>query len=274
MKFKSILTTVCIFIFTFALCYAGTVKPTGSGKYTVFPYKTAWPLYFDTEKGEIGIYTDANRFVLHGHYLYLFDTNYPSMGNYISHTGGKHVSMADINDSNVGTNQIKDLSVSLGDMNSNSVNSGKIVDTSILSADMNNTVIKVDTVELTNAQLKALQSAPVTLVSAKGTHSIIEVIKCVLVYDHNTTAFAADTNTVVVKYVNGSGTVATSTVTITAWLANSADTVAELIPVGVTAAASLLENRPVVLCSNTSSPITGNGKGRAIIVWRVIPSGL
>ena len=270
MKFKSILLTVCLVVlFVFStLCPAAFWYKT----YPVEP-----PLDCNGRTGEISL-KYSGQFYLSNHTLYMLDTNYPSLGDWISHAGAQ-VDLADMNSSSVGTQQYIDASVSLSDMNSNSVNSSKIVDDTIVSADMSSSVLKVETVTVTGPNILTLYSSPKQLVAAPGTHNVIEFLGAMVFYDYAGAAYGDAAQNMTVKYTNGSGTAVSGTLSGTGFLTATSDRTAKLLPVAVAATASAgVENQPLVFVMDTQDCNDGVGSAaagilRVKIAYRILPSG-
>ena len=137
------------------------------------------------------------------------------------------------------------------------------------------TAIYCTTVTVSNAQCKTLFSAPKVLVAAPGTHNFIDVVSVVLFYDYATAAFNTAGNNITVEYkADASGPTATSAISQTGFLDQTADGVVKLIPVAVAnQVVAAVENQPVVLYCATADPTTGGGVVRVAISYRIMPTG-
>jgi hypothetical protein len=62
-------------------------------------------------------------------------------------------------------------------------------------------------VKLTAAQLDTLNATPVTLIAAPGANKIINVTKVLGFLDYNSAAYAGSSETLAIRYTNGSGAI-------------------------------------------------------------------
>jgi hypothetical protein len=106
---------------------------------------------------------------------------------------------------------------------------------------------------LTSAQVLALFTTPISLVSAPGVGFAILVHRVTGGVDYNSAAYATNT-TQEVRYTNGAGTKVSAD--ITSLVTATAD---KFVSVGgIEAATVLTENAAVVVCNATGNPATGN----------------
>jgi len=122
------------------------------------------------------------------------------------------------------------------------------------------------TLELTNAQILALNATPITAIAAPGAGKVIEIVKVVGVHDYATAAFGgiAEGEDLNLCYTNGSGAVLASLET-TGWL----DATADELAFGLMAKPATLINAAVVAHVNTGEIITGGGTIDLHIWYRV-----
>lgn len=106
---------------------------------------------------------------------------------------------------------------------------------------------------LTSAQVLALFTTPISLVSAPGVWSAILVHRVTGAVDYNSAAYATNT-TQEVRYTNGAGTKVSAD--FAALVTATAD---KFVSVGGIEANNVLtENAAVVVCNATGNPATGN----------------
>jgi len=118
--------------------------------------------------------------------------------------------------------------------------------------------LKTDTVELTNAQIKALRAAPKELVAAPGSDVMIELVSAVLIMDYGTNALTESTDNLVIEY-GTSGTDATAAIETTGFLDQTADQMAIILPTTTaTVAAANVVNRKLQLFNTGDGEIAGN----------------
>ena len=86
----------------------------------------------------------------------------------------------------------------------------------------------LDTVTVSNAEVKTLYSAPKVLVAAPGAHNVIDVVSVVLFYDYATAGFNTASNNITVMYkATAAGAAATGSVSQAGFLDQTVDGVGE-----------------------------------------------
>lgn len=115
-------------------------------------------------------------------------------------------------------------------------------------------VLKFVDVTLTSAQLLAINTTPIEVVAAPGSGKAIVVESVVAFNDFVTAAYSAGTDTLDLKYTNGSG--ATLVSLTNAFLESSADARAA---VHSSTQYALTQNAAVVAYVGTGNPTTGAG---------------
>lgn len=83
--------------------------------------------------------------------------------------------------------------------------------------------IHTDTVELSNADIKALRATPKTLVAAPGADKVVEFISAVLILDYGTNVLTESADNLVIEYAT-SGTDITAAIEATGFIDAAADT--------------------------------------------------
>lgn len=128
----------------------------------------------------------------------------------------------------------------------------------------------VDSVTITAAQLKALNTAPIPLVAAPGAGKALMLLDAVLFMDYATTAYdgiaaGEDLN---IRYTNGSGALL-ATIETTGFLDATADATRYVQPT-TTAAVTPVANAPLVLYMATGDIATGDSPLKVRVRYRII----
>lgn len=125
---------------------------------------------------------------------------------------------------------------------------------------------QVTAISLTSAQIKALNTTPITIVSAQGTDTTIIVDEIILKNTFVTTAYTGS-NALEVRYTNGSGEKVT---------ADFPNTFLNLVATGYSWVKSLatpvisVENSPIVLYVPTANPATGDGTITGLVKYHTV----
>lgn len=133
---------------------------------------------------------------------------------------------------------------------------------------------RVETINITNAQIKLLRAAPKTLVAAKGSNTLIQLVGGVIHLNYGTNVFTESDDNLVVTYTNGSGVAVSQTVEMTAFIDGTADMTTIILPcINPIATAAASFNKPLVLFNSGSGEFGGNAAGdstlRVKIMYRV-----
>ncbi len=133
--------------------------------------------------------------------------------------------------------------------------------------------IEIDYAEiaLTNLEVRAINSAPQTLVAAPGAGYVTEFISAVLILDWVAAAYA-NNGILGVYQTNAAGTVLSDTVALADLLAKVADTIVVLQ--ALSADVTLLANKALVLSAAGGDSITGDSPVRIKIAYRIHATGL
>lgn len=129
---------------------------------------------------------------------------------------------------------------------------------SIQSDDIDETVIQYAEVAITAAEMLALRATPKSLVAAPDAGYILEFVSALFIYDY-TAAFTETDDNIEVKYTDGSGAVASTTLDATGLLDATSDQIRTLKPIvtnltPVTNAALVLHNAGNGEWGGTGSP--------------------
>lgn len=146
----------------------------------------------------------------------------------------------------------------------------------LIKADTNNLVQVGDSpaiVTVTPAQILALNATPITLVPAPGAGIVLDFLGAIAVYDYNSAAYAVDANEdLVIRYTNGSGAIASTTLEATGFLSATSDQIRTFKPI-VTDLAPVA-NSPLVLHMLNGEVIAGNSPLRLTVFFRKVATGL
>lgn len=132
-------------------------------------------------------------------------------------------------------------------------------------------VLRYATVNLTNANVKALRATPIALVAAPGAGKYHEFISAQLQLDYASNVFTESGITLAVKYTDGSGAQVSDAVECTGWIDQAADTFTnaiakkDAIVVGTGAV-----NRALVLHNLGGGEIAGNAGNDGVVKVHVV----
>jgi len=137
--------------------------------------------------------------------------------------------------------------------------------------------IRTDTVQITNAQIKALRATAKTLVAAPGANLILEFMSAVIINNGGTNALTESTANLVVRYTNTTGAIVSETIESTGFIDQTAATISNAIPKmdAIVAAASGV-NKALVLHNVGAGEIAGNAALdvtlTVVISYRIVPT--
>lgn len=136
---------------------------------------------------------------------------------------------------------------------------------------MDSSVIKVDIVNLTNADIKALRASPKTLVAAPGANKSIEMISAVLKLTAGSEALSESTDNMAIRYTNGSGVIVSETIEATGFIDQTANIFTNAIPKkdAIVAATGAL-NQALVLHNIGDSEYGGNASNDATMAVHIV----
>jgi len=123
----------------------------------------------------------------------------------------------------------------------------------------NGSKINYATVELTNAEIKALRGSPKDLVAAPGSGYFLELVSAVLILDYGSNALTESTDDLVIQYDGGQD--ATAAIEMTGFIDQTADTVAVIPAATIAAVASANVANDALELFNTGDGEFGGNAG-------------
>lgn len=158
----------------------------------------------------------------------------------------------------------------------NKITTGMIQDSAVSSAKLDEGLVRLASVDITNAQMLALRSAPQTLVAAPGAGKVIELIYAVICFDY-TAAYTETDDNLLIRFENGSGAAVSETIETTGFLDATADTIMPVVKATSAAIAkTACENKALVLHNAGGDEFGGGNAGNVVrvrVAYRVLPTG-
>lgn len=136
------------------------------------------------------------------------------------------------------------------------------------------TAIRYAQVNVSSAEILALNATPKTLVAAPGAGKVLEFISATAILDYNSAAYAGigSTEDLVIRFTGTSGAIVSTTLETTGFLDQTSDQIrthkaiaTDLVPVA---------NSPLVLHMLNGEVTTGNSPIRYKVAYRVHTTGL
>ena len=157
-------------------------------------------------------------------------------------------------------------SVGTVDIEAGAVSSEKLAAGAVSSEKLAGNTIQYATVEVSSAEILALNATPKTLVAAQGLNKAIELISVVMFLDYNSIPY--ESNGILGVYeADAAGTLVSDTVVLADFLGKEEDTVKFVPP--VTADFSMSVNVPLVLTMATGESTAGNSPVTVKVTYRV-----
>lgn len=117
--------------------------------------------------------------------------------------------------------------------------------------------INVATVQITNAEIKALRATPKDLVAAPGAGKFLEFVGATIILDYGSNVLTESADNLVIQYDGGQD--ATAAIESTGFIDNNADIVAVIVPATIAAIASAsVANDALELFNTGDGEIAGN----------------
>ena len=129
-------------------------------------------------------------------------------------------------------------------------------------------MIRIDTVELSNVNIKALRATPITLVAAPGAANFIEVISAVLILDYGSEVLTESADNLVIEY-NTSGVDITAAIESTGFIDAAADTLKLVYATITDVSAANAVNRAVQLFNTGDGEFAGNASNDTTMTVKI-----
>jgi hypothetical protein len=141
-------------------------------------------------------------------------------------------------------------------MTNDVVMSGDVYASGGIFAGDSTSYLKTDTVEITNAEIKALRATPKTLVAAPGAGYVIQFVYATLIMDYGTNVLTESTDNLVIQH-HTSGIDVSGSIETTGFLDQAADMIL-YVPPASAAMAATVANQALELFNTGDGEIAGN----------------
>lgn len=153
----------------------------------------------------------------------------------------------------------------------------KLDGVTVVTADLN--AIKTATVNLTNAQIKAMRASPVELVAAPGAGNVLEFMGAILILNYGSNVLTESTDNMAVEYNAGTAATASDAIESGSFIDAAADTITTAVPVkDVVDASADIVNKNLALANTGDGEFGGNAGAdtlmTVITTYRVHATGL
>ena len=130
-------------------------------------------------------------------------------------------------------------------------------------------LMKVDTVELINAQIKALRGSPKELVATPGAGKYVEIIRVDLILDYGSEVLTESADNMIIQYAT-SNVAATAAIESTGFIDATADTIYTVLGAGLTGvAASNMANNAIELINSGDGEFGGNASADTAMTVKI-----
>lgn len=148
----------------------------------------------------------------------------------------------------------------------------------VATAQLATNTIQYAEVALTNAEIKALRAAPKTLVAAPGAGKTLEFISAVLYLDYGSNGLTESTDNMVIRYTDGTGTIASQAIESGSFIDATADTMTTALPkIDVASAKTACADKLLCLHNTGDGEFSGNAGAdttmRVKVAYRVHTTG-
>lgn len=129
-------------------------------------------------------------------------------------------------------------------------------------------------VTVSTAEVLALNATPKTLVAAPGAGKLLVFMGAIIALDYNSAAYAgiAAGEDLAIKYTDGSGVIASTTLETTGFLDQTSDQIRTIRPLATDI--TPVANAPLVLHLLTGEITTGNSPLKLTVFYRIVATGL
>jgi hypothetical protein len=133
-------------------------------------------------------------------------------------------------------------------------------------------------VELSNANIKALRGTKKELVASPGADKFLELVSALLILDYGSEALTESVDNMIIQYAT-SGVDASAAIESTGFIDSTADTIALVLPVGLTGVvATNMVNNALELFNTGDGEFAGNASNDTTmtvkITYRIHTAGL
>ena len=139
-------------------------------------------------------------------------------------------------------------------------------------------LLQYATVELSNANLKALNATPKELVAAPGAGKFIEFLGATLILDYGSDVLTESADNLDIEYDDGTGSAVCTTIECTNFIDQAADQLAVITPIVVaTMTAEANINKNIALLSNEgdfAGNATADSTMTVVVSYRIVTAGL
>lgn len=148
----------------------------------------------------------------------------------------------------------------------------------VISGTSTTSLVKTDTVAITNSQIKALRTSAKELVATPGADKFLELISAVIIMNYGSEALTESEDNLVIEYAT-SGVDATAAIETTGTIAGTADVIMVVPAIGIAgSAATNLINNALQLKNTGDGELGGNASNDTTITvkisYRVHTAGL
>ncbi len=127
------------------------------------------------------------------------------------------------------------------------------------NAPLDASILKYAVVALTNAQIKAMRAAPVTLVAAPGATKVLEFVSAVLVLTYGSSVLTETAANMAIRYMDGIGVIVSQAIEATGFIDAAANTITNALPkIDAIAASSASVNKALLLHNTGAGEYAGN----------------
>lgn len=129
--------------------------------------------------------------------------------------------------------------------------------------------LNIVTTTITNAQMLTLRASPITLVTAQGTGTVVELVSAMLFCDASAGVYTESADNMQIKYVDGSGVAVTADIEATGFVTVADEMATTVIPkIDAIATDAQCVNQPLVL-HNVGDGEFGGGNAANDMVCKV-----
>ena len=142
--------------------------------------------------------------------------------------------------------------------------------TSGYTAPLDSSILRYASVDLTNAEIKALRAAPKTLVAAPGANKIIEFVSAQLQLTAGANVLTEAGVNMAIRYTDGTGAIVSQAIESTGFIDQAADTITNALPkIDAIVASAAAANAALVLHNTGGGEFAGNAAADATMTVKI-----